>query len=71
MTASMAEEFMRQGHFGRALEIFRALSERHPGDSYLQDALESAEKKNREKQLLGVFQRWLKNIETMKTPPPA
>ncbi|MEW6351055.1 MAG: hypothetical protein AB1646_18515 [Thermodesulfobacteriota bacterium] len=71
VTLAMGHEFLRQGHFHRAQEIFRVLSERHPGDPSIAEALESAMKKNREKQLLGVFQRWLKNIEMMKSPPPS
>ncbi len=71
VTVAMAHELLRQGHFQRAREILTVLSERYPGDPSIQEALESSMKKFREKQLLGVFQRWLKNIEMMKSPPPS
>jgi tetratricopeptide (TPR) repeat protein len=68
-TAAMGHEFMRQGHFDRAQEIFETLADKNPEDKSLREARDMAGKKSRERRLLGVFQRWLKNIETMKTEP--
>jgi tetratricopeptide (TPR) repeat protein len=69
VTAAMGHEFMRQGHFDRALDIFTVLSTRYPEDVSLLDAKERARKKNRQTMVLEVLQRWLGNIERMKSSP--
>ena len=66
VTPAMGHEFLRQGHYARAASVFQKLIERNPDDSSLKKARELAAKKEKEKKLLGVFQRWLKNIEQMK-----
>ena len=67
VTAAMGQEFMRQGHFDRALEIFNLLVKRNPEDQSLIQTREKARKKSREKKLLGVLRKWLENIEQMKS----
>lgn len=67
VTAAMGQEFMRQGHFDRALEIFNLLMKKNPEDESLLQAREKARKKSREKKLLGVLRKWLENIEQMKS----
>jgi len=67
LTPAMGNVFMKQGHFDKALQVFRKLLEESPEDESMKAAKELAEKKSREKQLLAIFNRWLKNIESMKT----
>jgi hypothetical protein len=67
----MGHEFIRQGHFDRALEIFTLLAARHPEDQSLQEAKEEARKKGRQNMVLEVLQRWLGNIERMKSSHPS
>ena len=71
VTAAMGHEFIRQGHFDRALEIFTLLAARHPEDQSLQEAKEEARKKGRQNMVLEVLQRWLGNIERMKSSHPS
>ncbi len=66
-TAAMGQELLRQGHFDKALQIFERLLEKNPQDETLLEGKETARKKSREKRLLGVLERWLHNIELMKT----
>lgn len=66
LTESVAKECLRQGHFDRAVAVLTKLLREKPGDRALGAALEEARKKQRGKQLLRVFQQWLKNIEQMK-----
>ncbi|MBI4963632.1 MAG: hypothetical protein HY913_10175 [Desulfomonile tiedjei] len=66
VTAAMGREFMRQGHFDKAFEIFSLLLQKNPEDESLIQARERARKKSSEKKLLWVLQRWLENIEQMK-----
>jgi len=66
VTAAMGQEFMRQGHFDKAFEIFRLLALKNPEDEALPQARERARKKSREKKVLSVLHRWLENIEQMK-----
>jgi hypothetical protein len=63
----MGDELMRQGHYDRASEIFALLAARHPEDQSLQDAKEQARKKGRQTLVLDILQRWLGNIERMKS----
>ena len=69
-TSAMGYEFMRQGHFDRALEIFTVLSAEHPEDTSLNEAKEDARKKSRQAAVLQVLQRWLGKIEEMKSGRP-
>jgi tetratricopeptide (TPR) repeat protein len=71
VTAAMGQEFMRQGHFDRAFEIFSLLLRKAPEDESLIEARERARKKSREKKLLSVLQKWLENIEQMKAGRPS
>jgi hypothetical protein len=66
LTVAMAQEFMRQGHYDRAARVFAKLSEMHPEDGLLRDAEEKARKKYGERELMGVLQKWLSNIDLMK-----
>ncbi|MGB6066581.1 MAG: hypothetical protein WBG50_17390 [Desulfomonilaceae bacterium] len=66
-TSAMGHEFMRQGHYDRALEIFTVLAARHPEDLSLHAAKEVARKKSRQAAVLEVLQRWLGKIERMKS----
>jgi tetratricopeptide (TPR) repeat protein len=68
VTAAMGHEFMRQGHYDRALDIFELLLERDPDDESLKQARDHAGEKHRKVRLLKILQGWLQNIETMKTP---
>ena len=71
VTPAMGQEFVRQGHYEQAVRVFDKLVARSPGDVALREAREAAAKKDREKKLLGVFQRWLKNIEqTLEAQAP-
>lgn len=65
-TVAMAQEFMRQGHFDRAAEIFAKLANMHPEDRELQEAKERARKKRSEKELVGILRGWLGAIDRMK-----
>jgi tetratricopeptide (TPR) repeat protein len=71
VTLAMGQEFMRQGHFDKAFEIFTLLLQKSPEDESLIQARELARKKHREKRLLSVLQKWLANIEQMKAGRPA
>jgi hypothetical protein len=66
VTAAMGMEFLRQGHFGRAVEIFDMLVERNPEDRVLRDARERARRKMKEKKVLDTLQGWLGNAKLMK-----
>lgn len=66
VTAEMAHEFMRQGHFDRALAIFNTLIEKKPQDESLKSARNRARKKTSEKVVLTVLQGWLENIQRMR-----
>jgi hypothetical protein len=67
LTAEMGRELMRQGHYKRAVEIFTKLSHSNPADRSLEEARDRAMKKNREKELLGVLQRWLGGVQQLKS----
>lgn len=67
VTLTMAQELMRQGHYDRASGILEQLVTQSPEDDTLKELQGSARRKTREKKLLEVFQRWLKNIEQMRS----
>jgi hypothetical protein len=66
-TAAMGRELLRQGHYDKALEIFERLLEGNPQDESLREGKDTARRKSRERRLLGVLERWLHNIEHMKS----
>jgi tetratricopeptide (TPR) repeat protein len=66
-TSAMGHELLRQGHYEKALEIFDTLLEKKPGDDALLEARDAARKKLRERRVLGVLEKWLNNIESMKS----
>jgi uncharacterized protein HemY len=66
-TSAMGHELFRQGHYEKALEIFDALLEKKPEDDALVEARDAARKKIRERRVLGVLEKWLSNIESMKS----
>jgi tetratricopeptide (TPR) repeat protein len=70
VTAAMGDELMRQGHFDRATEIFALLAAKHPEDQSLHEAKERARRKGRQTLVLDILQRWLGNIEQMKSSHP-
>jgi tetratricopeptide (TPR) repeat protein len=67
VTESMAEEFVKQGHYERAAEIFDMLLERNPENGRLKQAKTNALKKSRETRVLGILKGWLGSIEQMKS----
>lgn len=67
VTAAMGREFMRQGHFDRALEIFEALLAGNPEDEDLQRSRDEAHKKSRETRLLEFLKGWLGAIEKIRS----
>jgi tetratricopeptide (TPR) repeat protein len=71
VTEAMGHELMRQGHFDRASEIFALLAARHPEDQSLQQAQEQARRRGRQTLVLDILQRWLGNIERMKSSHPS
>lgn len=71
VTSAMGHELMRQGHFDRASEIFNLLAAKHPEDQSLQELKEQARKKGRQTLVLDILQRWLGNIEQMKSSHPS
>jgi tetratricopeptide (TPR) repeat protein len=67
VTAAMGHEFMRQGHFDRALEIFEALLVSNPEDEALQQSRDEAHKKSRETKMLEFLKGWLGAIEKIRS----
>lgn len=66
VTASMGREFVRQGHYDCALEIFDLLIKDNPGDQSLLEERNKVHKLSREKHLLGILRGWLGNVEKLK-----
>jgi hypothetical protein len=67
VTAAMGHELMRQGHYERALETFTILSTKNPQDLSLKKAKEHARKRCNEKRIVGILQRWLGNLDRVKS----
>jgi len=67
VTAAMGHEFMRQGHFDRATEIFDLLLARKPENDAIRASRERAHKKSVEKQVVGVLRGWLGNIDKIRS----
>jgi thioredoxin-like negative regulator of GroEL len=66
LTAAMAHELMRQGHFDKAAEILHVLVEQNPDDESLREVRDRADKEVREDRLLRTLGGWLNNIEKIK-----
>ncbi len=71
VTPAMGQEFIRQGHYEQAARVYDKLISRNPDDVAMREARDLAVKKDKEKKLLGIFQRWLTNIEQMKSDETA
>jgi pentatricopeptide repeat protein len=67
VTISMGNECMRQGHFDRAYDIFSKLIESGCVDNTVREAREKARKKKNEKDVLGVLNNWLENLNKLKS----
>ena len=67
VTLSMAQELMRQGHYDRASSIFDRLLRQNPDEDSLKQARDLALRKRRDKHLLNILQRWLTNIEQIRS----
>lgn len=67
VTLSMAQELMRQGHYDRASRIFDRLLLQSPEEQSVKEARDVARRKRRDKHLLNIFQRWLTNIEHIRS----
>ena len=70
VTSAMGHEFMRQGHYDRAVEIFDVLIQKHPEDSALKQARETARKRGMETKMVGVLSGWLGRVDKMKSKYP-
>jgi hypothetical protein len=66
LTAAMAHELMRQGHFDKAAEILHVLVEQNPDDESLREVRDRADKEVRESRLLRTLGGWLNKIEKIK-----
>jgi tetratricopeptide (TPR) repeat protein len=66
ITLAMANELMRQGLYDRAREVYDKLSKQDPDDRLLRQAKDKAGKKYVEKELMGILQTWLGNVDRMK-----
>jgi hypothetical protein len=66
LTAAMAHELMRQGHFDKAAKILKVLVEENPDDESLREVRDRADKEVRENQLLRTLGGWLNNIKQIK-----
>lgn len=65
-TLSMGQEFVRQEHYDKALDIFDELAAKDPKNQAVVQAIESAVKKRNEKHVLKVLQKWLNNLDAVK-----
>lgn len=66
VTAAMGQELLRQGHYDRAFYVFSRLLQNNPDNEELALARDKAKKAASEKKVVGVLQKWLKNIENFK-----
>jgi hypothetical protein len=71
VTAAMGLEFMRQGHFDRAAELFDELVRKHPEDESLREARDRARNRGREKKVVERLNGWLGNVKLMKLSQPS
>jgi tetratricopeptide (TPR) repeat protein len=66
VTAAMAHELMRQGHFDKAVQILNILLQQNPEDGSLEEILDEATKKGTENRILRTLGGWLNNIKDIK-----
>ncbi len=66
VTAAMAQELMRQGHFDKARQILNVLVEQNPNDESLREIRDRADKEVLESRVLRTLGGWLNNIEQIK-----
>jgi tetratricopeptide (TPR) repeat protein len=66
LTAAMAHELMRQGHFDKAAKILDGLVEQNPDDESLREVRDRADKEVRENQLVRTLGGWLNNIKQIR-----
>ncbi len=66
VTAAMAHELMRQGHFSKAAQILDILLQQNPDDESLKEILDEANKKVTGNQILRTLGGWLNNIRDIK-----
>jgi predicted negative regulator of RcsB-dependent stress response len=66
VTAAMAHELMRQGHFDKAAKILKVLVDQSPDDESLRKVRDRADKEVRENQVVRTLGGWLNNIKQIK-----
>lgn len=68
-TVTMAEVYSSQGHFDKAIQIYRRLLEEHPQEEALMAKLAESEKRlleqqrTRKEDLVALFSQWLRLLE--------
>lgn len=67
VTFAMGLEFMRQGHYGHALQVFEQLLKKEPENSDLRDIRNMAEIKYKKNKLRDILERMVRNVERMKS----
>ncbi len=68
VTVAMGRQFLKQGHFRKALNIFNKLLEQKPEDSDLLNLQDQTAKKVKETHVVNVLHHWLENIGRIKNP---
>jgi hypothetical protein len=68
VTVAMGRQFLKQGHFRKALNIFNKLLEQKPEDSDLLNLQDQAAIKVKETHVVNVLHHWLQNIGRIKNP---
>jgi predicted negative regulator of RcsB-dependent stress response len=66
VTAAMAHELMRQGHFDKAAQILNILVQQNPEDGSLKEILDEANKRGIEHRILRTLGGWLNNVRDIK-----
>ncbi len=66
VTLAMGKQFLAQGHFDLAIEVFERLQQRDPTDHDLNDLLNRAKAGKKRKTALFVLRKWLKNVENLR-----
>jgi pentatricopeptide repeat protein len=68
-TVTMAEVYSSQGHFDKAIQIYRRLLEERPQEEALIEKLAESEKRlleqqrNRKEDLVALFSQWMRLLE--------
>ncbi len=72
LTKTLADIYFKQGHFDKAYEIYKALSEKNPSDPEIQERLQELTERlgifaqqRREKQIR-ILEEWLSTIRERK-----